>query len=63
MADFVEIPIVGRIATGRPILAEEQIEDRIGVSKKLFPSGVLFDNSVAQIRVLGLYVRLIRQAR
>jgi repressor LexA len=29
-------------AAGRPILAEEQIEDRICVSRKLFPSGVLF---------------------
>jgi repressor LexA len=132
MADFVEIPIVGRIAAGHPILAEEQIEDRICVSRKLFPSDVLFvlriegnsminvginpgdlaiirqqeninnreiaavlflmkkrrsrfylrkncvglkaenehfadirieNNSVAQIRVLGLYVVLIRQAR
>jgi repressor LexA len=39
---LMEIPIMGRIAAGQPILAEEQIEGRIAVSAELFPRGVLF---------------------
>ena len=39
---FREIPIVGQIAAGRPILAEEHLDGRIAISAELFPSGVLF---------------------
>ena len=36
---FREIPIVGQIAAGRPILAEEHLDGRIAISAELFPSG------------------------
>jgi repressor LexA len=39
---IADIPIVGRIAAGQPILAEEHLEGRIAVSAELFPPGVLF---------------------
>ena len=39
---IAEIPILGRIAAGQPILAEEQLEGRIAVSAGLFPPGTLF---------------------
>jgi len=38
----MQIPVVGRIAAGRPILAEEQLERKIPISETLFPKGVLF---------------------
>jgi repressor LexA len=36
------IPIVGRIAAGQPILAEEHLDGSIAVGNDLFPRGVLF---------------------
>jgi repressor LexA len=39
---LIEVPIIGRIAAGRPILAEEHIERRISISADLFSRGVLF---------------------
>lgn len=39
---LVEIPMVGHIAAGRPILAQQNIEDRIMISADLFPRGTLF---------------------
>ena len=41
-AASVEIPIVGRVAAGAPILAEENIEDFIAVDKSIARSGKLF---------------------
>jgi repressor LexA len=38
----VEIPIVGRVAAGAPILAEENIEDVIAVDKSIAGSGRMF---------------------
>jgi repressor LexA len=65
-ADFVEMPIVGRIAAGVPIFAEEQIEDRICVSRKLFPSGMLFvlrieGNSMINVGINPGDLAIIRQ--
>ena len=40
--DATKISVVGRIAAGRPMLAEEQVERTIRVSDTLFPKGVLF---------------------
>lgn len=37
-----EIPILGRIAAGLPILAEERQEGRVTVSETMFPRGNLF---------------------
>ncbi len=45
---LVQIPIVGHIAAGRPILAQEHIEGRISISDDLFPHGALF-----VLRVVG----------
>ncbi len=39
---LIDIPIVGRIAAGQPILAEENLDGSIEVSDDLFPRGVLF---------------------
>ncbi len=41
-AASVEIPIVGRVAAGAPILAEENIEDVIAVDKSIARSGRMF---------------------
>lgn len=37
-AGTVAIPLVGRIAAGAPILAEEQVEDRLKIDRNLLPS-------------------------
>jgi repressor LexA len=39
---LLSIPIVGRIAAGQPILAEENLDGSIEVGDDLFPGGVLF---------------------
>jgi repressor LexA len=41
-ADEVEVPLVGRIAAGVPILAEEMIEDTFWLPRKMVGSGTLF---------------------
>ncbi|HEX9775005.1 MAG TPA: transcriptional repressor LexA [Actinomycetota bacterium] len=40
--NVVSVPLVGRIAAGSPILADEQIEDTLAVPKGLVPTGTLF---------------------
>ncbi|MDR2087837.1 MAG: transcriptional repressor LexA, partial [Clostridiales Family XIII bacterium] len=40
--DVVEVPVVGRIAAGSPVLAEENIEDSIPVPARFMPSGTAF---------------------
>ncbi|MGY4720854.1 transcriptional repressor LexA [Naumannella cuiyingiana] len=42
MPDAVSVPIVGRIAAGGPILAEERIEDVFPLPKQLVGEGTLF---------------------
>lgn len=41
-ADEAEVPLVGRIAAGVPILAEEMIEDTFWLPRKLVGAGTLF---------------------
>jgi repressor LexA len=41
-ADEVEVPLVGRIAAGVPILAEEMIEDTFWLPRKMVGTGTLF---------------------
>jgi repressor LexA len=41
-SDIVEIPLVGRIAAGGPILAEESVEDTMPLPRDLVGSGTLF---------------------
>jgi repressor LexA len=41
-ADEVEVPLVGRIAAGVPILAEEMIEDTFWLPRKMVGAGTLF---------------------
>jgi repressor LexA len=41
-SDVQSIPLVGRIAAGTPILAQENIEDYIRLPKAMVPSGELF---------------------
>ena len=40
--DVVNIPLLGRIAAGVPILAEEHIEDYIKLPKSMLPGGEIF---------------------
>src|SRR6266568_7253003 len=40
--DEVEVPLVGRIAAGVPILAEEMIEDTCWLPSRLVAKGILF---------------------
>jgi repressor LexA len=40
--DVVDVPIVGRIAAGTPVLAEENIEDSIPVPARFMPKGTAF---------------------
>lgn len=42
IASFCNIPIVGRVAAGEPIFAEENIEGRIGVDSELLSGEDLF---------------------
>ena len=42
IASFTAVPIVGRIAAGEPVLAEENIEGRIGVDSELLSGENLF---------------------
>jgi repressor LexA len=41
-ADFVEVPLVGRIAAGGPILAEQNVEDTMALPRDLVGKGTLF---------------------
>lgn len=41
-SDVVEVPLVGQIAAGGPILAEENVEDHMPLPKELVGSGTLF---------------------
>ena len=41
-ANTVEVPLVGRIAAGGPILAEENVEDTMALPRDLVGSGTLF---------------------
>jgi repressor LexA len=40
--DVVDVPVVGRIAAGTPVLAEENIEDSIPVPARFMPRGTGF---------------------
>jgi len=40
--DSITVPLVGRIAAGAPVLAEEQIEDHLALPSSLTGSGELF---------------------
>jgi repressor LexA len=41
-SDVVEVPLVGQIAAGGPILAEENVEEQLPLPKDLVGSGTLF---------------------
>jgi len=41
-ANLVEVPLVGRIAAGGPILAEQNVEDTMALPRDLIGSGTLF---------------------
>jgi repressor LexA len=41
-ANLVEVPLVGRIAAGGPILAEQNVEDTMALPRDLVGSGTLF---------------------
>jgi repressor LexA len=40
--DIVDVPVVGRIAAGTPVLAEENIEDSLPVPARFMPNGNSF---------------------
>lgn len=41
-ADIVDVPVIGRIAAGTPILAEQNIDDTIPVPSRFLPKGNSF---------------------
>lgn len=67
-ARLVEIPIVGRVAAGQPVLAEERIEDTvqvdsffIGTSKKVYGLKVQGDSMIGDGILPGDYVFVKKQ--
>lgn len=52
-ADEVEVPLVGRIAVGVPILAEEMIEDTFWLPRKMVGAGTLFMLKVTRDSMTG----------
>jgi repressor LexA len=67
-ARLVEIPIVGRVAAGQPILAEERIEDTVqvdsfflGTSKKVYGLRVQGDSMVGDGILPGDYIFVKKQ--
>lgn len=63
---LVEIPLVGRIAAGQPILAEAHLEGCIRVSDVLFPPGMLFalrvrGDSMVKVGIRSGDLAVIRQ--
>ncbi len=67
--DYVEIPILGRIAAGLPLLAEENIEDRvrvdsffIGANQKVFGLKVVGDSMIGDGIFDGDYIFVRKQA-
>ena len=55
--DVLAIPVVGRIAAGQPILAEENLEGCIQVGDGLFPRGVLFALRVRGVSMIKVGIR------
>jgi repressor LexA len=55
--DFREVPIVGRVAAGEPILATENIEGTLAVDRSLAPSSDVFALQVQgeSMRNAGIY--------
>ncbi|MGH2726388.1 MAG: transcriptional repressor LexA, partial [Actinomycetota bacterium] len=51
--DLVEVPLVGRIAAGGPILAEQNVEDTMALPKDLVGSGTLFALTVRGDSMIG----------
>jgi repressor LexA len=67
-ARLVEIPIVGRVAAGQPILAEERIEDTVqvdsfflGTSKKVYGLRVQGDSMIGDGILTGDYIFVKKQ--
>src|SRR5512140_2510034 len=65
---LVEIPIVGRVAAGQPILAQEQIEDTVqvdsfflGTSKKVYGLRVQGDSMIGDGILSGDYIFVKKQ--
>jgi repressor LexA len=50
--DLIEIPLLGRVAAGAPLLAEENIEDTVRVSSFLLGRGASAQKTFA-LRVVG----------
>ncbi len=48
---FIKIPLVGRVAAGSPILAEENIEEYITLPKNMLPANS--ENEIFALRVRG----------
>jgi len=46
---LVEVPILGKVAAGMPILATEHVEDRVHIDRALLPD----NHSIFGLRVLG----------
>ncbi len=67
-AHLVEIPIVGRVAAGQPILAQERVEDTVqvdafllGTNKKVYGLRVQGDSMIGDGILPGDYVFVMKQ--
>src|SRR5918911_3255167 len=65
---LVEIPIIGRVAAGQPILAQEQVEDTVqvdsfflGTSKKVYGLRVQGDSMIGDGILSGDYIFVKKQ--
>jgi repressor LexA len=65
---LVEVPIIGRVAAGQPILANEQIEDTVqvdsfflGTSKKVYGLRVQGDSMIGDGILSGDYIFVKKQ--
>src|SRR5690606_25656890 len=67
-ADVVDVPLVGRIAAGGPILAEQQVEDVFALPRQLTGEGELFllrvsgEAMIGAANCVGDFVVVRRQA-
>jgi repressor LexA len=65
-ADVVEVPIIGKIAAGTPILAVENVEDTFPIPARFAPNGVSFMLGVRGDSMIGVGINdgdyiLVRQ--
>ena len=51
--DIIQLPMLGRVAAGQPVLAQDHIEDYLSVSKEWSPRGATFALTVKGDSMVG----------